>query len=64
MNTEYCFYMNRNILGYFQICISVPLNKWNFQKKTLSSVTCVLNYSLTQCVLEDGFKDSCILKML
>ena len=27
-------------------------------QKTLPSLTCTLTYSLTQCVLEDGFKDS------
>ena len=27
-------------------------------------LTCVLIYSLRKCVLEDGFKDSCVLKVL
>ena len=30
----------------------------------LSNFTCVLIYSLTKCALEDGFKDSCVLKIL
>ena len=33
------------------------LNTWNFQNKMLSNLTCVLIYSLTECVLEDGFKN-------
>ena len=40
------------------------LNKGSFQKKMLSNLPCVLIYSLTKCVLEDGFKDSCALKSL
>ena len=39
------------------------LNKCSFQKM-LSNITCVLIYSLTNCVLEDGFKDCCLLKIL
>ena len=35
----------------------------SFQKKMLSNLTCVLIYSLTKYVLEDGFKDSCVLKI-
>ena len=40
------------------------LNAYSFQKKKLSNSTCVLIYSLTKCILEDGFKDSCVLKIL
>ena len=40
------------------------LNTCSFQKKMLSNLTWVLIYALTKCVLEDGFKDSCVLKML
>ena len=29
----------------------------SLQKKMLSNLTCVLIYSLTKCVFEDGFKD-------
>ena len=35
------------------------LNTCSFQKKMLSNSTCALIYSLTKCVLEDGFKDGC-----
>ena len=35
-----------------------------FQMKMLSNLTCVLIYSLPKCVLEDDFKDSCILEDL
>ena len=38
------------------------LNTCSFQNNMLSNLTCVLIYSLTKCVLEDGFKDSCVLK--
>ena len=37
------------------------LNSCSFQIKILSNVTCILIYSLTKWVLEDGFKDSCLL---
>ena len=30
----------------------------------LSNLTCVLIYALTKCILEDGFKGSCVLKLL
>ena len=30
------------------------LNTNSFQKKMLSNLTCILIYSLTKCVLEDG----------
>ena len=40
------------------------LNTCSFQKKILSNLTCVLIYSLPKRVLEDGFKDSCVLKAL
>ena len=33
------------------------LNAYCLQKKKLSNLTRVLIYSLTKCVLEDGFKD-------
>ena len=32
--------------------------------KTRSNLACVLIYSLTKCVLGDGFKDNCALKTL
>ena len=34
------------------------LNRCSFQKKILSNLTCVLIYSLTTCVLEDGSEKS------
>ena len=34
------------------------LNTCNFQKKILSKLTCALIYSLTKCVLKDGFEDT------
>ena len=40
------------------------LNIFSFQKKMLSNLTCVLTYSMTKCVLEDGFKGNCVLKIL
>ena len=40
------------------------LNTCNFQKKILSKLTCVLIYSLTKCVLKDGFEDICVPKIL
>ena len=42
----------------------VILNTCSFRKKMLSNLTCVLIYSLTKYVLEDGFKDSSVLKIL
>ena len=39
------------------------LNTCSFQKM-LSNLTCVLIYLLIQCVLDDGFIDSCVLKIL
>ena len=38
------------------------LNTCSFQKM-LSNLTSVLIYLLIQCVLEDGFIDSCVLKI-
>ena len=38
-------------------------NSVNF-KMMLSNLTCVLIYSLTKCALENGLKDSCVLKNL
>ena len=40
------------------------LNTCSFQKNMLSNLTYVLIYSLKKCVLEDSFKDSCVLKIL
>ena len=40
------------------------LNTCSFQKKMLSNLMSVVIYSLTKCVLEDGLKSSCILKIL
>ena len=37
------------------------LNKCSFQRKIVSNLTCVLIYSLTKFVLEDVFKDNCVL---
>ena len=42
----------------------VILNACSFRKKMLSTFTCVQIYLLTKCFLEDGFKDSCVLKIL
>ena len=36
----------------------ITLQTCCFQKKRLSNLTCVPIYSLTNCVLEDSFKDS------
>ena len=38
------------------------LDTCSFQQKMLSNLPCVLIFSLTKFVLEDGFKDSCVLK--
>ena len=40
------------------------LNIRSFQEKMLSNLAYVLTYSLTKYVIEDGFKDSHILKVL
>ena len=40
------------------------LNTCSFQKKMLPNLTCVLIDSLTKCVYEDSFKDSCVLGIL
>ena len=40
------------------------LNSSSFQKKILPNVTSVVIYLLTICVIEDGFKDNCVLKTL
>ena len=40
------------------------LNACNFQNKILSSLTCVLINLFIKCILEDGFKDSCVMKIL
>ena len=42
----------------------IVLNTCSFQKKMLLNVTCVLIYLLTECVFEDGFKDSCVMKIM
>ena len=39
------------------------LNTYSFQKM-LSNLICVLIYSPSKFVLEDSFKDSCVLKIL
>ena len=39
------------------------LNTCSFQKM-LSNLTCVLIYSLTKCVIEYDFRESCVLKIL
>ena len=44
--------------------ILLILNICSFQKKMLSNLTYLLIYSLTKCIFEDGFKDSCVLKIL
>ena len=44
--------------------ILLILNIYSFQKKMLSNLTYVLIYSLTKCISKDGFKDSCVLKIL
>ena len=41
----------------------LSLNTCIFQKKMLSNLTCVLIYTLTKCVLDDGFKDNGVLKI-
>ena len=38
------------------------LNTCSFQKRMLFNLTCVLIYS--KCLLEDGSKDSCVLRIL
>ena len=40
------------------------LNIRSFQEKMLSNLAYALTYSLTKYVIEDGFKDSRILKVL
>ena len=40
------------------------LNTCSFQKKILPNVTSVVIYLLTIYVIEDGFKDNCVLKTL
>ena len=35
-----------------------------FSKEVFSNITCVLIYSLTNCVLEDGFKTSRNMSMI
>ena len=40
------------------------LNKCSFQKKMLPNLICVLIFLLTKCILEDGFEDNCVLKIL
>ena len=40
------------------------LNSSSFQKKILPNVTSVVIYLLTIWVIEDGFKDNCVLKTL
>ena len=40
------------------------VNTCNFQKMMLSNLTGVLIYSLTKCVLEYGFKENYVLKIL
>ena len=40
------------------------LNSSSFQKKILPNVTSVVIYLLTICVIENGFKDNCVLKTL
>ena len=42
----------------------IVLNTCSSQKKMLLTVTCVLIYLLTECVFEDGFKDSCVIKIM
>ena len=42
----------------------IVLNTCSFQKKMLSNLTCVLIYLLTECIFEDGFKDSCAMKIV
>ena len=44
----------------FVVCLFISF-KYTclFQKKMLFNLTFVLIYSLTKCVLEDGFKDNC-----
>ena len=37
------------------------LNTCSFQK--MSNLKSALIYSLTKCLLEDGFKDTCVLKI-
>ena len=44
----------------FQLLRSIKYN----QKRMLSNLTCVLIYSLTNCVDEGGFKDSCVMNIL
>ena len=39
-------------------------NRCSFQMKMLSSLTCVLIYSMAKCILEHGFKDTSVLKVL
>ena len=46
---------NKNVLN---------LNTCSFQRKMFSNLKYVLIYSLTTRVLEDGFKQSCVLKIL
>ena len=42
----------------------IIVNTCNFQKMMLSNLTGVLIYSLTKCVLEYGFKENYVLKIL
>ena len=42
----------------------VNFKSCNFQKKMLSNLTCSDLRSLRKCALEDGLKDSCVLKIL
>ena len=55
------------VLAFYNSFLKIELNcdfKRSLQKNILSNLTSVLNYSLTKYVLEDGFKDSCVLKVL
>ena len=52
-------------LALYNSFLKIELNcDKDFQKKMLPNLTCVLITSLTKCVLEDGFNDSCVQKIL
>ena len=56
---------NKFGLAFYDSFLKIELNcDKDFEKEMLPNLTCVLITSLTKCVLEDGFNNSCVLKIL